>query len=289
MQVSCRSMAFSCLLLALWLSVAVSAEAQEPEPAFTWTYLDGSNASPGSDDEAVAVAIDEMRRRQILEGIASDLNLVLHLPETVVMSLQPCSEPSAFYEPAGRRIVVCGELLALAFAVEERELAIFSRMVGADSAAAMMWDQVASELEYLILHEVGHAIVDVRDLPVIGREEDAADQFSVFLPAYAQDVNWLVRIATGAGQLLTRLAEDEMFSREAAGREHPLSQQRVANVACWTFGHLQLDGGLWPNALAEGVTEIATQNLPASRLGRCASEYARLYEAWASLAEQSLR
>lgn len=46
---------------------------------------------------------------------------------------------------------------------------------------------------------------------------------------------------------------------------------------------------LWPRALAEGFSDIAVQNFPAARLGRCVAEYTRLQEAWSSLAEPVTR
>ena len=35
--------------------------------------------------------------------------------------------------------------------------------------------------QVIVLHEVGHALVDIHDLPVTGLEEDAVDQFSALI------------------------------------------------------------------------------------------------------------
>ena len=55
-------------------------------------------------------------------------------------------------------------------------------------------DYVASNLVAIFYHELGHALIDQLDLPVLGKEEDAADILSVLLidevwePEVAEDI-----------------------------------------------------------------------------------------------------
>ena len=61
---------------------------------------------------------------------------------------------------------------------------------GADPKAAF----VADNLVAIFYHELGHALIDQLDLPVLGREEDAADILSVLMidevwePEIAQEI-----------------------------------------------------------------------------------------------------
>ena len=45
----------------------------------------------------------------------------------------------------------------------------------------MRADAIVGAIADTVLHEVGHAVIDMLDLPVLGREEDAADFFSVYI------------------------------------------------------------------------------------------------------------
>ena len=49
-----------------------------------------------------------------------------------------------------------------------------------ETAAAMVTagDAVVGQLFFALAHEFGHAVFDIFDIPVFGREEDAADQFA---------------------------------------------------------------------------------------------------------------
>ena len=70
----------------------------------------------------------------------------------------------------------------------------------------------------MFFHELGHALSNVLDLPITGKEEDAVDQLSTFLLAEGDDDNeasalngayWFLLEAQQRGPIVKRLFADE--------------------------------------------------------------------------------
>jgi hypothetical protein len=134
---------------------------------------------------------------------------------------------------------------------------------------------VASNIIATFYHEAGHAVIDVAGLPVLGREEDAADTLMSLLierlwdPAAAlyilYDVTWAYELAIAE-------AGDEISEESFAG-VHGLDQQRYYNAVC-------LFVGADP---AERQPVAEELGLPESRAEGCEYEFYASEEAWATL------
>ena len=138
-----------------------------------------------------------------------------------------------------------------------------------------------AELEYFILfHEVGHALVDQWDIPVLGREEDAVDAFStIFMTEIVKRGDFALAGAeffldldklTGA----TGTPDELNFADE-----HSFNKQRAYSIACWVYGS---DPVKWSQ------TNLKTF-LPPARRVRCADEYRKLKTSWFGLLKPHLR
>jgi hypothetical protein len=98
-------------------------------------------------------------------------------------------------------------------------------------------DTVAGPFVDSILHEFAHALFDYLDIPVLGREEDAADQVSAFIylkfpPAEAR------RLIMGT--VYTYMAEVEDTDAPTMNEyadEHGTTEQRRFNLLCMAYGH----------------------------------------------------
>ena len=121
----------------------------------------------------------------------------------------------------------------------------------------------AGAFSFILFHELGHALVHSLNLPVLGREEDAADQISAFffLNGKTQDA---VFALDGAMWLFRE--KTFIYTRQHFVDEHSLTPVRRINLACWAYGK---DPELYRWV-------VNSKQLPAARAARCANEYSQL-------------
>jgi hypothetical protein len=208
---------------------------------------------------ALARALTEQR---ILNSLADELNRRFELPQSLAMGFVECDEPNAYYRPRERSLRVCLELVDYLFDLLGRRFEQGRRLEEA----------VASAFSFIVLHEVGHALIDLLDLPVTGREEDAADQLAV----------WLLLVEAGGDRAVVEaafsflLADGSQFvDGDPAAYEHALNRQRYYNLVCWVYGSD-------PQGQAALIEQAA---LPESRRRSCHAEYLRWHRSWTRLLE----
>jgi len=199
----------------------------------------------------------EMQEIGLLQDIADALNAVVRLPQDVGIRYAECDEANAYYDPEEKHILMCLELLEdIVSTVQDQ----FETEDEASEAAAGAWLAVA-------LHEAGHAMVDVLELPVTGREEDAVDQLAAWMLIEADDVDSVLG-AAASYYIEEEGAEDSDFADE-----HSLNRQRYFNLVCWAYG-----------SDPENSQElIDTWELPEARAEGCEAEYAQLDRSWSRL------
>ena len=125
---------------------------------------------------------------------------------------------------------------------------------------------------FVLLHEFGHALIDVYDLPVLGKEEDAADSVAtVFL---TQTVHNGAEYAFDAARFFDALsAQQRRLAPSAYFDEHSLDKQRAYSIVCWIAGSGDDD-------MAE-VRRLRI--LSDARLQTCPSEYQQKVRSWDEL------
>ena len=136
---------------------------------------------------------------------------------------------------------------------------------------------VTSNVIATFYHELGHALIDVLDLPVLGREEDAADSLSAYLTHQIWDEDSAATIvADSANAYLLYDAEAQENGYETPyWDEHSLDLQRYYNLICLFYG-------ADPSKRAYIVTEF---ELPQGRAERCPDEFSQTEASWAGLLE----
>ena len=142
-----------------------------------------------------------------------------------------------------------------------------------DPAAELSVDEVrftVANSEFTLMHEMGHLLISELQLPVLGREEDAADQLGfmgLFLLQQEQhrdDFSAKLMDVADYWRL-------EWQSAERSGTEipvwdsHALDAQRFYNIACLAYGSD-------PDRL-DWVLEVS--GLPVERALYCPEEYAQ--------------
>jgi hypothetical protein len=201
-----------------------------------------------------------MRDSGLYESMAAALNKQFVLPKDLTITPSTCGEPNAFYQPSTRRLIMCDELL-----VHFAEL--FAPT--ADSEQELGESIVYANL-FVFFHELGHGLIDVYDLPTVGREEDAVDEFSTLLLLEAGDF--------GEKSVLTAAQWFALQSEKSNGDlafwdEHSLDLQRFYGISCLVYGK---DPEKFSGLVASGI-------LPESRADRCPTEYSKKSRSWEAL------
>jgi hypothetical protein len=141
-----------------------------------------------------------------------------------------------------------------------------------DQAAA---DFVAANVISTFYHELGHGLIDVLQLAVLGREEDAADTLSAVLMHQVWDEESATTLVYGTANAFWLYAsEAEQAGYETAyWDEHSLDMQRYYNLVCLFYGAN-------PEMRDDDITEL---ELPEDRAERCPDEYALAEESWGAM------
>jgi hypothetical protein len=110
-----------------------------------------------------------MTTAKLLEGLTQNVNDILTLPVDIAAVGTQCGEANAYYSPDKKQISNCYE-----------EIDDSYKLFAADGDGNPMTSAADSEMT-MFYHELGHALIDVYNLPFTGREEDVADQLSAFI------------------------------------------------------------------------------------------------------------
>jgi hypothetical protein len=201
-----------------------------------------------------------------LHALVRDLNRALVLPAAVGVRYAECGEANATYNPGTREIRLCLELV-------EQLAEDFGERLDDDAELAQA---VAGANRFIVLHEIGHALVDVLELPITGREEDAVDQLSAWLLIGDADGDLAVLSAAAA---FSMVGDADALAESDFADAHSLNSQRYFNMVCWVYGSA-------PQRHAD-LPEDA--GLPSLRAANCTREYARLDRSWSRLMRPHLR
>ncbi|GAL09113.1 hypothetical protein JCM19233_78 [Vibrio astriarenae] len=100
---------------------------------------------------------------------------------------------------------------------------------------AEMQEAINGVLAHTLLHEIGHGLVEINRLPVLGREEDAVDSFAtVWLLEGLEDGQ---QLAFDAALMFDLESQDiEEFTDEDFWGEHSLDKQRYYQTMCLIYG-----------------------------------------------------
>ena len=104
-----------------------------------------------------------------------ELDGLFVLPRRLRLVTAECGEPGAFYRPAPGEVVLCYESLRTLYAQGQAH----RQALGLGEDHPLRY--VRANVRFMVLHELGHALVDLFDLPVTGRQEDAVDQLAAIL------------------------------------------------------------------------------------------------------------
>lgn len=212
---------------------------------------------------------ENLKKTKFLEALAADLNANIILPTDVTIYLWECGEANAFYDPDKHEIRLCYEYLS----------AIEAAFKPDTKSADELNEALMGELLHTFYHELGHALIDILDLPVTGKEEDAVDQLSTFILADGTDEGELAILSSARMFLIEHEQNDTNIEDLPFWDEHSLNAQRFYNLICWLYGH---DEKKYKSFVKDGV-------LPEERAEQCGHEFEQLSKSWSRLLAPHLK
>ena len=108
---------------------------------------------------------------------------------------------------------------------------------GLQRARQDMAEFVVGNMLFVLLHEMAHAHVTEMGLPVLGREEDAADAFATLaLLRMQSEFSHGVLVQAAKGWFLSAERDERQGGRLAFHDEHGLDRQRAYQIVCLMVG-----------------------------------------------------
>jgi hypothetical protein len=133
---------------------------------------------------------------------------------------------------------------------------------------------------FVMAHEMGHVLVNEMNMPVLGREEDAADSFAV-VTALKMGSGFSERVLMEAtkGWVLASKRDKKQGNALAFYDEHGLDLQRAYNVVCFMIG----------SDPEKYKTLAADTKLPEERQKSCVRDYKTTAWSWDEMLKPHLR
>lgn len=214
-----------------------------------------------------------LRDNKLLEALADDVNESLVLPEDVRLIGAQCDEANAFWTSDERSVTICYE-------DADAGMTTFVQAEDPDPLAATLGAERAT-----FYHELGHATLDLYDLPFTGREEDVADQLAAVLLLEPDDNGTIDQDDVRAAAAYARMFQANSEQDGGAAEEFPFwdvheyDLARMYNFQCWIYG-----------ADPAGNAFVVDEGLvPEDRADSCEGEFDRMSRAWWDMLDPHLR
>jgi hypothetical protein len=186
-----------------------------------------------------------------------------------------CLRDEAFAQPELAQPAKSPELSAFAprlgaaaFALRERDPR-FKDL--SPEAAQSLVEFVSGNMLFVLLHELGHAVITQMGLPVLGRMEDAADTFAVLmLLRMESEFSHRALVDAAEGWFLAARRDEKTGVKTAYYSEHGLNEQRAYQIVCLMVG-----------SDAAKFRDLADEtNLPEERRHTCLGDYSNAAFSW---------
>jgi hypothetical protein len=204
-----------------------------------------------------------LKERHVLESFRELLS-PLRLPKRLLLQVDGCDgESNAWYEDSDHSVTVCYEYLEEIMRYAPKE----TTAAGVTPINALVGPTVE-----VFLHEISHAVFDLLKVPILGREEDAADQLASY---------WMIQLGkeearsmvAGVAFMYWREAKEESPQLEHFADVHGLPAQRFYNLLCIAYG---AEPELFKDVVEKGY-------LPQDRAEGCSDEYRQISYAFKKL------
>jgi len=215
-------------------------------------------------DPALQDTHDMVRKDNALEMLRR-VFVSFQLPEDLYIKAVSCDGiPNAYFSRENDKptIRICYEYLKSLREMLPR---------AATPRGATRREALMGQFLFAAAHEFGHAVINIYNLPLLGRQEDAADQFATYflLQFGGERAHRLILGAAYAyHQLLTDGKDKPKVTLPVAAfsSDHGTAEQRFYNLTCIAYGY---DPKIFADIVERG-------DLPETRAKSCKYEYSNL-------------
>ena len=193
-----------------------------------------------------------VKDNRVLENTRHSVSFI-ELPQPLLIRFAQCGDENAWYDPDEHTITFCYELVR-----RIKKIAPKGKRAGVTRQ-----DAILGSVYFSLHHEIRHAFIDILELPVLGREEDAADMMAAYA-ILVMDKPLPEKLVRGAAWMWGQEAQREKPDKGDLADVHSLSYQRFFNLLCLAYGSD-------PNTFS-----FVKHDLPPDRAKGCGREFKRL-------------
>jgi len=209
---------------------------------------------------------ERLKARQVLEDLRAFL-APLRLPKRILIKTEQCNAPDRLYQSGGP-VTVCYEYV--------EQLGKLAAKIPADSKTqrgVSREDAITGAFVQVTLQRMSSAVFDVLDVPIWGREQDAADKLAAFLMLqFGKDT--ARRLLNGAAYFFE--ASDRTWTGSDFSDPRGTEAQRFYNYLCVAYGgdKRTFSDFVEGQSKRPGISRLDL--LPGDRAVRCPKEYGDL-------------
>lgn len=189
-------------------------------------------------DSSFLVWHDSFKEDRFLETMGKVVNDVFRMERQLTLSLRDCGVTNAFYSSERKELILCYQMLDY----------LYKSYADSIPDPTELGEKIGNVLSFIYFHEIGHAMIDLLDIPLTGKEEDAADYFSFYFLASNEVPEGVKATMEGANfflQSYQKMVSDTSYQRlKKEGKEpelpfwdeHSLDMQRFYTIASLIYG-----------------------------------------------------
>ena len=189
------------------------------------------------------------------------LNQNFKLPNNITILVGECGVSNAWYAPVDLEIVMCYELI-------EEFNQYFNDQYSGKVSNFRIDEAVMNAVNFVFFHEVGHALIDVHNIPATGSQEDAVDQFSAY--TLMKFSNLGPQTVYDASDVFLYWHSTKGFSQNSFADTHSLDIQRFYDLNCYVYGS---------DVIGKEII-VESGYLPIERAVNCTYEYNKIINSW---------
>lgn len=259
-----RERLVSSLTLGLAILSLAGYSASAASPELRNSQIDIAYSEPGKAE--YRPIYERLKARKVLEELQAFL-APLKLPKRVLVEIEQCNAPDRPYQPDAP-VVICYEYVA--------QLEGLAAKIPADvrtERGVSREDAVVGAFVQVVLQRMSSAVFDVLDVPVWGREQDAADKLAAFLMLQfgRQSAR---KLLNGAAYFFE--ASNRTWSGSDFSDTRSPDAQRFYNYLCVAYGGDKKTFGDFIEGGMRRSGPVRFDLLPQHRADRCAEEYSDL-------------